>query len=320
MRNLIYDYWDNFDRTFFGNKWGKDLTVYLEQKMADKECDHTFKYTNDFFSKRFSIKRIYQLWIYNHYCCDCEIIINTNWRDGLDWRSEPEEFKVNNLDNYLIYRDGTKLDLRLYKNGLKQGNILKLIKEIPVKDLDGNLLNTITRGTLFRVLPMEYSSWDFGKVQLVSMGDPVESLRYDDDEKIFEEMELLDAVKYYEGLIDQFEIKNNKVSLLYKSIALAHKNEDKIDHSLRWYKKAVEKSIQESGLNSGVTFLCKKDLANEYFDQGKYELAISLFEEAVKLNTGDQTHTSYTKNFKEKIKIANKILKEQDNQKNSKHT
>lgn len=56
---------------------------------------------------------------------------------------------------------------RLFKaeNGLKEGNILKPRKDILIMDLDGKLLRTITRGTLFKVLPMEYSPWDFGKVQ-----------------------------------------------------------------------------------------------------------------------------------------------------------
>lgn len=308
FKNLIKDYYENYDCTFFGKKWGKDLVCYLEDNMKDKACDHTFKYTNDFFSKRFFIKRIFKFWIYNHYACDCEVLINTKWRDDLDWRSEPPEFKVNYLDQYLVYKDGTKINLKVYKNGLKYRNILKILNDKHITNLDNEIVKTFPKDTLFMVFPMDYSIGHFGYVNLMSLDGSRHSLYYSDDDKIFDEFQLIDSVEYYKNKIEK-NGKETQDSSYYNSLAVAYKNQNDLDNSVLYFKKAVDVAIKTTGIHSGNTFLSKKNLANEYFEQGKYALAIECFQEAIKLNTEDSTYEGYIENFKEKIKIAKRNLK-----------
>ena len=195
MKNLLIDYWHNFDRTYFGQKWGADLKASLEKSLEENECDHTHTFTNQFFRKRF-ISRLFQLWVKKYNCCDCEVLMNLSWRDGLHWKSEPEPFTVDYSKKIMKYKDGRVVDLRFYENGLKHGDILVLKNDKTIKSVDGETLRKFLPGEKFKVLMKDPSVGYYGRVQLVCLSktnDDYNLLMYDDNNDIFNELEYMDS-------------------------------------------------------------------------------------------------------------------------------
>ena len=304
MRNTTKGYWHNFDRTYFGIKWSKDLSRYLEQNLENEECGHTLKYTNEFFSKRFFVKRILQLWIYSQYCCDCEALINTSWRDDLDWREELEEYKI--LENHIVYKDGTWVDLRLYKNGLKAGNLLKLKTDFYQRNLDGDVFNHFPKGDLFVVMNMDPAVGYKNRIILLNTKQS-RSIKLNDDYQIFDKFERVDEIEHFEKQLNQIKSDEKRIGL-YRALGEAHSNEGHQDLAIDYFKKAVNLSIKINGHDEGATFLSRYSLANEYFDQQKYEKAIKIFETAIKQNMKSPTNRTY-KGFESDIKEKKKYTK-----------
>ncbi len=198
MKSIIFDYWHNFDRTYFGKKWSADLICNVEKSLNKNTCDHTFKFTNEYFETQFIIKKIFQFWLHRYNCCDCEVLINLNWRDGLDWKNEPDSYKIDYSKKIIKYKDGIEVDLRFYNNGLKEGEILRSKKEISIETADGKILNTFVTGEKFRVLMKDPTIGNYGRIQLISLNSSNEiynSICYEDDNEIFDELEIINSPK-----------------------------------------------------------------------------------------------------------------------------
>lgn len=242
--DILKDYWENLNRTKIGKRISANLVGYLSAKLAEQECDHTYKHTNEYFSHRNIIVRtIGKYWCHWFYCCDCEVAINLDWQKDLNVRTV--RFKKNK-NGILFFSDGSQYEAASYNCGLKAGDLLRRINDRIIKDADGNISKTLKAGELYRVNDRMPSSPK--TVNLLSMDYPGINMR-EDSIKIFDEFEKIDFANKQILIYALYPLyKRQDLDILseefYKALSLTYIKCDNRS-SAEKMSKAIEAAIKD---------------------------------------------------------------------------